>query len=399
MSTIAPDADPDSEPEVVDAVELSNPSQSSSQVANSRIDELRRAVGDVIEGRNARKFKVRELLACFGCKRRGAWVVEWVRKNLRDLGVRTDPDFNTVWIDAEVSLVPIGQGVSANKQNAVSDLNQGGTAFTDGAETTTAAGTVVASTLDFIKGAVEDPTYRVGQLEAANKGVVSVAPNDPLKEAITLMLLHGFSQLPVMQSEREVKGVVTWESIGARLALGCQHIEVRDFMAPAQIIASDRSFFNAMETIARHQYVLVRQPDNKISGIVTASDLTLQFQQLTEPFLLLGEIEQHIRRLVAGKFTAPELEAFRDPSDESRKIEEVADLTVGEYVRIFQDRECWEKLKLGVDRAMFVEKLDAVRVIRNDVMHFDPDPLDSDDLTVLRQFVVFMQSLREIGAC
>ena len=154
-----------------------------------------------------------------------------------------------------------------------------------------------------------------------------------------------------------------------------------------------------MEVIAKHQYVLVQLPDKRISGIITAADLTLQFQQLTEPFLLLGEIEQHIRSLIAGKFTAQQLEAFRDPSDESRKIENVADLTAGEYVRILQDPGCWEKLTLGIDRALFVEKLDAVRVIRNEVMHFDPDPLDPADLTLLRQYVVFMQSLREIGAC
>jgi len=46
-----------------------------------------------------------------------------------------------------------------------------------------------------------------------------------------------------------------------------------------------------------------------------------------------------------------------------------------------------------------MEKLDAVRGIRNEVMHFDPDPLDPADLTLLRQYVIFMQSLREIGAC
>jgi hypothetical protein len=28
-------------------------------------------------------------------------------------------------------------------------------------------------------------------------------------------------------------------------------------------------------------------------------------------------------------------------------------------------------------------------------MHFDPDPLGQSDLQMLRQFVIFMQSLRE----
>jgi hypothetical protein len=56
--------------------------------------------------------------------------------------------------------------------------------------------------------------------------------------------------------------------------------------------------------IAQHQYVLVQAPGRTITGIVTSTDLSLQFQQLTEPLLLLDEIEQHIRMLIVGKFTA-----------------------------------------------------------------------------------------------
>jgi len=40
-----------------------------------------------------------------------------------------------------------------------------------------------------------------------------------------------------------------------------------------------------------HEYVLIRAADRRICGIVTTSDLGLQFLQLGEPFLLLGEIE------------------------------------------------------------------------------------------------------------
>lgn len=387
------------EQELVDAVDQPALSQSGAPVVNSRIDELRQAARDVRDGKTARKFTVREILACFGCKRRGAFVVEWVRENLSQLGVRTDPDFNSVWIDAEVSLVPIEQHASAQKDNDESEPPEGGVASTGGQKVTDDSESDVSATFALIKGAIEDPTYRVGKLEAASRGVVSVAPNDSLEKAVSLMLFHSYSQLPVMQGERDVKGIVTWESIGSKLALKCQGKEVREFMVPVQTIAPDRSLFSAMEVIAKHQYVLVQLPDKRISGIVTASDLTLQFKQLTEPFLLLGEIEQHIRRLIAGKFTAQELEAFRDPGDESRTIKNVADLTVGEYVRLLQAPRCWEKLGFCVDRTIFVQKLDTVREIRNDVMHFDPDPLDSDDLNLLRQFVVFLQALREIGAC
>src|SRR3546814_2085209 len=61
-------------------------------------------------------------------------------------------------------------------------------------------------------------------------------------------------------------------------------------------------------------FVLVRAHDKTISGIVTAADLSLQFRTLTEPFLLLSEIETHVRNIVGKKFTAKELGDVRDPN-------------------------------------------------------------------------------------
>jgi hypothetical protein len=53
---------------------------------------------------------------------------------------------------------------------------------------------------------------------------------------------------------------------------------------------------------------------------------------------------------------------------------------------------------VALDRKVFTAQLDKVRLIRNDVMHFDPDGLSPDDLEVLRGFVQFLQKLREIAS-
>jgi hypothetical protein len=37
--------------------------------------------------------------------------------------------------------------------------------------------------------------------------------------------------------------------------------------------------------------------------------------------------------------------------------------------------------------------LDDVRLVRNDVMHFDPDPMTSDDLEVLKRAARLMQEV------
>ena len=59
-------------------------------------------------------------------------------------------------------------------------------------------------------------------LAAENRRPLCVSPETRVAEAITLMLQHDYSQLPVTRTEREVKGIFSWKSLGSRLALGKQ---------------------------------------------------------------------------------------------------------------------------------------------------------------------------------
>ena len=45
----------------------------------------------------------------------------------------------------------------------------------------------------------------------------------------------------------------------------------------------------------------------------------------------------------------------------------------------------------------FVRELDLVRKIRNDIMHFDPDPIPDADMERLRDFANFLKRLHQIG--
>jgi CBS domain-containing protein len=357
-------------------------------------DELKR-------GEQPAPETVRTLLSWFGSQRRGYNVNSIIERALTEHGIKTMPDFRYAYIDSEVNFVRAatfddadGSATLTEDQFTPTDSSEKGRAVVvvmpeKPADTTSA----IANT---VGGAIEDPTYRIGRLPAANNPPISVKPNATLKEAVTLMLQHDFSQLPIMQSDREVKGVISWESIGVRLASGNGGEDVGSYMDPYYELSADVSLFAAIGVIVEHDYVLIRDSHKKIIGIVTTSDLSLQFHQLGEPFLLLGEIENHIRRLVDGKFTQEELTANRDPSDAGREISTVSDLTFGEYVWLLQNPNNWERLDIFIDRKTFVEQLNKIRLIRNDVMHFDPDGLSPDDLEILRGFVGFLQRLKEL---
>lgn len=356
----------------------------------------------------------------FRAERRGTSKVQEIRTALDQLGLETDPDFESAWIDARIRfrLKPDAEGLPPLDAMAEEsdDIEVEGDEEEEHDEPLAEAmepakfavtvaedeSAVTASNEGVVETAVSekassDPTFRISSFEAANRGLVTVGPDDPVSKAVTTMMQNEFSQLPIMPGERDVKGVISWRSIGRRYALELPCAKVSDCREDAQVIDGNGTLFDAIPTIVTHGYVLVRdQKSRKLTGIVTASDLSLQFQQLAEPFILLREIELHIRRLLQPKITLSDLEAFVAPEDPNRKPKSVADLTFGEYVRLFQHPDIWEKVGLKIDKACLTGQLEEVRQIRNDVMHFDPDPMATKDLETLKKTAKFMQQLFEL---
>ena len=346
-------------------------------------DQLKEIAEQLANEKSPSPETVRTFIGWFGAYRRGPWIVSDIRRALKSLNIQTKPDFNSVYIDSKIEFV---------RRETPLGTQQGTSGTSDAGD---------ASGLDedadnLISGATNDPTYRIGKLESANRRPISIKPDGTIAEAITLMLAYDYSQLPVMTSDREVKGMISWESLGSRLALGNSVTLVRECMESSHEVSADESLFGAIPQIVQFGSVLVRAQDRRIVGITTTSDLSVQFQQLSEPFLMLEEIENHIRSLIDGRFNAEELAAARDDSDTARDVRTVSDLTLGEYIRLLENPESWERIGLNLDRVVFTKKLDKIRKIRNEVMHFDPDSFSEDDQETLRRFVNFLQKLQTI---
>lgn len=322
-------------------------------------EQLRRGVAPPQE-------TVRSFLLWFDAARRGYRVVRRARRVLRRYGLITNPDFEFTYIDGQISFQK-GPREGAVGETIPDDVPP-------------------------------DPTYRIGRLPSAHRKPLSATPDDTLQHIVTQMMSNDFSQLPVMTGPRDIKGVVSWKSMGGRLALGRPCSYARDCMDEVRVLRLEDSLFSAISLIALYDYVLVQGSDKVICGIVTASDLNDQFRLLAEPFLLVGEIENGIRLLLHGKFMLSDLKAVKAPGEDARTIETPADLTFGEYVRLVEQESNWKKLRVKIDRSTFIEKLKRVRDIRNDVMHFDPDGLDEHDLKFLREFAQFLKRLRDVGA-
>ncbi|RZK37445.1 MAG: CBS domain-containing protein [Hymenobacter sp.] len=265
------------------------------------IEEKLEEVSLLLDEGKSPSATVREILWWVLAQRRGWNAVTRIRTELAKRHLKTVPDFEDVYIDATVHFEK--DKLEATDEPIVHDE-------TIQPEQTTSDDFIVSGIF-----ASSDPTYRISKLEAASIAPIYVAPDASLACAITVMLSNGFSQLPVMTNERDVKGVISWSSIGVRLAMSKRGTVVRELMEPHQEIRASDSIFAAIVVVNQYDYVLVRGDDRRITGIITAADLNNQFQKLAEPFLLLGEIENQIRRLIDNRFTAAELESAKNLAD------------------------------------------------------------------------------------
>jgi CBS domain-containing protein len=332
------------------------------------------AIQKAVKAKQRPSATVRQLLSWFDCKRRGSWVVGTIREELTKRGLATEPDFESAWFDGQVTFVPIVVPPARERSDVEENEESPG-----------------------LPAAAIPP---VGALIRANAVLVSVAREAPVEEATTLMLLHDFSQLPVMPApkSRTKHGMVSWRSIGQARVLRESCTKVADCMEPAESLLVDESIYKAIDIIRSRDAVLVRNTQREIIGILTAADITDQFRFLSEPFLLLAEIEGRVRRLIERGIPAKDLATWKDPADESRVVTEVSKLTFGEAVRGLERPDNWSRMKLNLDRRPFLARLREVGRIRNEVMHFHPDKLPSEDLEILRQTSEFMQRVDQVVA-
>lgn len=300
------------------------------------------------------KITPKKLLEHFGTSRRKTHVKWWIDKGLRELKLKTEPDYKTAYLYGEIHL--------KRQKDAIEQ---------------------------------EDFVQRVRLLDAANMEPKSVTKNDSIEKAMTLMMTNDFSQLPVMNSpnSKRVDGMISWHSIGWTTAKGKKVEKVQDCIkTDCTIISYDTPILEAIHVIKENEVVLVQKVDQSISGLLTVTDIADEFFELAEPFLLIGQIETSIRVLLEDKFTSEELSEIKH-GDDDRDISSVSDLTFSEYIQLMRKGDNWAKIQIPLDKDEFTKKLDEVREIRNDVMHFSSDNLDPEQQNTLKLTAQFLKEV------
>jgi predicted transcriptional regulator len=373
-----------------------------------------------------KRIRVRRLLAIVGQERRGKHVTRAIRRLLRRHRLKCHPDFANVHIDSPVSLTlgpklgrppmdaalqndqliePIqlqGVDVAADVEDEIEphlspieiddEIDVGEIApETDDGELAEEVGP--ATELEEREVVV---TIRKG-IPAGGRAPMLVRRNETVHRALTQMIDNDFSQLVVANSDHaRVEGIFSWQSYGQAILAGRQPERVQDCMSHNFAeVNEEKPLFDAVREVIRHHVLVVRSKENRLCGLVTQLDVAEVFIDLAEPFLFLGQIENHLRDLVERmRLTPQELHSLADERDITRAdIERVDDLTLGELIRAIQNPEFWQRLGLNHDRTILLNRLERVRKIRNRIMHFDADGIAPPEKCYLKETRRILQEM------
>lgn len=301
------------------------------------------------------EFTAREFISHFGCYRRTSGNCYYIDSYLESNELAVEPKYDEVWIDSKVVL----------KHKPV--------AYTK---------------------CQKDPVVKIKVIEAANVAPVYVRNDDTLQKAITLMRLHDYSQLPVSTGNlRNVCGYISWKSIVNAQTRGICSNLVKDYKATdVHKLSEETPILDAIEDVFKYEFVLVENSSREVTGIITTTDISQQFLINSQSYIILSEIEIQIRQLLSDKLL---LDDIKNVCQESgRTVNSIDDLTFGEYIFLMQKDENWQKLNCNVDKGTFLEELDAVRQIRNDIMHFEPEGITDDQHERLLSVARLLKTIR-----
>lgn len=349
------------------------------------------------ESGNELEIPIRELLAVWGHRHRDFDIVTEIRANLAARGLTTDPPFETGPSSATVRLVSTRQGRTEERQ----DRARGADTATKGSAPQGDAQQVgeptpppqESRTEHAPEGADEEAfpqvSLRVGDLNSATRGVTSVHPEQSLQTAHTLMMRHGYSQLPVLADVGTLVGVVSWESIACAWVAHSDVTLADATFAPQEVIQVNNDLLQQLPKIVGSGFAFVRDTGDRICGIVTTADLSEQFDYLARPFFIIGEIERRMRRRIDDRVPLATLQSIGGGS----RVQGAKDLMFGKLVELLSNAQRWQLLGWDVDREIFVSDLDEVRKIRNAVMHFNAESLASEQIDHLHRFAAWLRRL------
>lgn len=226
--------------------------------------------------------------------------------------------------------------------------------------------------------------FPISQLIAEKEEPLCISKNTKVGDALALMLENDFSQLPIVDEQDNLTGIITENSIlriyyhsKDRTSLLEKTVDHCQNSSPITIEA-ENDIFDALDLLQK-TYAVVVVKNRKPIGILTDYDTTNFFRNNSEEMILVQDIEISLRQYIdsilendraklAAMMHAFGTERNGDPTKPAREYEA---LTFGEYIQLITCDRNWEKFEeIFESKEIFLNLMNAARDIRNQLAHY-----------------------------
>ncbi len=249
--------------------------------------------------------------------------------------------------------------------------------------------------------------YPVARLIEGRAAPLYVRRSDTIREALSKMIAHDYSQLLVCDDGGHFTGVVSEQTIlrgyfhmskgyAPFLDLTVDHVETAAVTLPKDADISD-----ALEALRRSYAVIVMDGGNPV-GVLTHADTTDFFQRFSEGLMLIEDIEtmlrQHVYRVypdeeerataIRAAVVPPKEQPKEQPKKPTPKVEE---LTFNDLLGVIRTGKNWSGFEdVMKPKDVFSKLLEPIRDIRNQLFHFrgDLDPTQRDALRNAKRWLL-----------
>jgi len=226
--------------------------------------------------------------------------------------------------------------------------------------------------------------HLVSSVTPKGQELLTVTPNTTVAEAVSLMLQHNYSQLPVVEGNA-VLGVFCFRSFAARL-LEIGHgtddvgsLPVDEFIEEFHFVQRTDTWESTLKHIDRDDAALVGHRDG-FEAILTSMDVLAYLRAIANPFVMLAEIEMSLRNLIEGCVDQTQLEecvrrSLRSKYGTREVPEDLREMTLDDYGQVITNGQNWSQFSEAFgdsewQRKNTAQRLKQVRELRNVVFHF-----------------------------
>ena len=320
-----------------------------------------------VEKDGTRQLSARDLIGLWGWQRRTSDCIEMVDKGLAGLGLIVTPHFTAVQLNDLVTVASIDVSEPERDGNSSRDTSPDSTSRMVNNDQT-----------------AMDLAWRIGSL-SLTKDVITVRAEDPWGLALERMVMGEYSQLPVVDEYKRLKGVITWKSIAEVQLISRLEIVADAMRHNPYSYRESEELFARIDEIQQREFLIIVDGDNVVTGILTAADLAVELRNRVQPFTVLEEIERRLRRAVSPLSVDDLRSSFEKGDPRAKEISSPDDLTLGNYSYVLDDETRWAKLRWPFERSEIVNHLRRVSKYRNAIAHWDIDAPGSGELVHAKQ--------------